>query len=101
MTTRVPDDRAPTWLAQRTADLESRGHSGSPADYRSGLTVIPGASDLIVAVGPTGSELSKDGGTSWSPIGSESFHAVRPRVQMRSGLSEMMAGSASWTVWLR
>jgi photosystem II stability/assembly factor-like uncharacterized protein len=59
-------DGGRTWKVVNTA----------PRDYRSGLSIIPGTSGLFVAVGPTGSDLSRDRGATWSPIGSELFHAV-------------------------
>jgi photosystem II stability/assembly factor-like uncharacterized protein len=48
----------------------------APRDYRSGLAFVLGRSGTVVTVGPTGSELSTDGGTSWSSIGTQGFHAV-------------------------
>ena len=48
-----------------------------PAGYRSCVTRIPGApGPTLVTVGPSGSELSTDGGKSWTPLGAEGFHAV-------------------------
>jgi photosystem II stability/assembly factor-like uncharacterized protein len=48
-----------------------------PAGYRSAVAYVPGASQpTVVAVGPTGSDLSTDGGESWSPLGEMGFHAV-------------------------
>ena len=48
-----------------------------PAGYRSAVAYVPGASQpTVVAVGPTGSDLSTDGGESWSPLGTMGFHAV-------------------------
>ncbi len=48
-----------------------------PAGYRSAVAYVPGASPpTVVAVGPTGSDLSTDGGESWSPLGTMGFHAV-------------------------
>jgi photosystem II stability/assembly factor-like uncharacterized protein len=48
-----------------------------PAGYRSAVAYVPGASQpTAVAVGPTGSDLSTDGGESWSPLGTMGFHAV-------------------------
>jgi photosystem II stability/assembly factor-like uncharacterized protein len=48
-----------------------------PAGYRSAIAYVPGASQpTAVAVGPTGSDLSTDGGESWSPLGKVGFHAV-------------------------
>ena len=38
---------------------------------------MPGTTKrLIVAAGPTGSDLSSDGGETWTPLGKMGFHAV-------------------------
>jgi photosystem II stability/assembly factor-like uncharacterized protein len=38
---------------------------------------MPGtASKTVVAVGPSGSDLSTDGGTTWQPLPETGFHAV-------------------------
>ena len=48
-----------------------------PAGYRSAVTFVPGASaPTLVAVGPTGSDVSLDGGTTWSALGKLGFHAA-------------------------
>jgi len=48
-----------------------------PAGYRSAVTFVPGTPrPKLVAVGPTGSDLSTDGGASWSPLGKTGFHAT-------------------------
>lgn len=46
-----------------------------PAGYRSGVARIPGTSTLV-AVGTSGSDVSRDGGQSWTPLGAEGFNAV-------------------------
>jgi photosystem II stability/assembly factor-like uncharacterized protein len=48
-----------------------------PAGYRSAVAVVPGMSrPTLVAVGPTGSDFSTDGGQTWLPLGKIGFHAV-------------------------
>lgn len=48
-----------------------------PAGYRSAVVRGRGASRIeLIAVGPSGSDYSLDGGRSWRPIGNEGFHAV-------------------------
>ena len=48
-----------------------------PGGYRSAVTYVPSASrSTAVAVGPTGTDLSTDGGESWTPLGTMGFHAV-------------------------
>lgn len=52
-----------------------------PAGYRSAVAYVPAAPaasarPALIAVGPTGSDISFDGGTSWKPLGSAGFHAL-------------------------
>ena len=52
-----------------------KGHE--PRGYRSGVAYVPGsAQPTLVAVGPTGSDLSTDGGQTWMPLGTSGFHTV-------------------------
>src|SRR5262245_3042355 len=46
-----------------------------PGGFRSAVAYAPGASTLV-AVGPSGSDYSLDGGSSWTPIGGAGYHAV-------------------------
>lgn len=48
----------------------------APKGYRSGVVYFP-KYHWLIAVGPTGSDFSKDGGTSWENFSSEGFHAVK------------------------
>ncbi|HWN08167.1 MAG TPA: hypothetical protein VNO50_02645 [Pyrinomonadaceae bacterium] len=51
--------------------------SSRPAGYRSGVARVSGAARLrLIAVGPSGTDYSLDGGRSWNPIGGDGFHAV-------------------------
>ena len=52
--------------------------TGKPPDgYRSAVTYVPAHRvQLLVAVGPTGTDLTADGGESWTPLGTMGFHAV-------------------------
>lgn len=65
----VTDDGGRTWRAPR-----GRGPNG----YRSCVARVSagGKSAALVAVGPNGSESSRDGGESWATIGAEGFHAA-------------------------
>ena len=48
-----------------------------PAGYRSAVCFVPGTTKpMAVAAGPTGSDLSTDGGETWEPLGKMGFHAV-------------------------
>jgi photosystem II stability/assembly factor-like uncharacterized protein len=55
----------------------SRTPGTPPAGYRSAVAFIPGQRlSTLVAVGPTGSDLSTDAGRTWSPLNQTGFHAV-------------------------
>ncbi|QDV37575.1 WD40/YVTN/BNR-like repeat-containing protein [Tautonia plasticadhaerens] len=48
-----------------------------PSGYRSAVAYVPGLeTPTLIAVGPTGSDISVDGGESWRPLGEQGFHAV-------------------------
>jgi photosystem II stability/assembly factor-like uncharacterized protein len=48
-----------------------------PGGYRSAVVYVPGtARPTLIVVGPTGSDVSTDGGESWSQLGAIGFHAV-------------------------
>jgi len=46
-----------------------------PGGFRSAVAYAPGAS-MLVAVGPSGSDFSLEGGASWAPIGGAGYHAI-------------------------
>lgn len=48
----------------------------APQGYRSGLTWHPHLPTVLIAVGPTGSDVSVDGGRHWSPFDPGSFDTV-------------------------
>jgi photosystem II stability/assembly factor-like uncharacterized protein len=55
----------------------SRIEGTPPQGFRSCVAYVPGArSLLLVAVGPSGSDYSRDGGRSWTSIAGEGFHSV-------------------------
>jgi photosystem II stability/assembly factor-like uncharacterized protein len=48
-----------------------------PCGYRSAVAFVPGTQGrVLVAVGPTGSDVSVDGGEDWRRLGTTGFHAV-------------------------
>lgn len=60
-----------------------------PAGYRSCVARVAGTrGPLLIAVGPSGSDYSTDGGRTWTPLGTEGFHA----------LSVARGGEAAWAV---
>jgi cellobiose epimerase len=61
-------DGGQTWMVR-----EGQG----PGGYRSAVAHVSIASQpTLIAVGPTGSDLSFDGGKNWRPLGTSEFHAV-------------------------
>lgn len=48
-----------------------------PGGYRSGVSWIPGSTASLVAVGPTGSDVSNDAGRSWTTFDTGSFDNVQ------------------------
>jgi photosystem II stability/assembly factor-like uncharacterized protein len=60
-----------------------------PAGYRSCVARVHGApGTTLIAVGPSGSDVSVDGGQSWTSLGTTGFHAV----------STARSGRAAWAV---
>jgi photosystem II stability/assembly factor-like uncharacterized protein len=48
-----------------------------PRGFRSAVAYIPNSrSPVLVAVGPSGSDVSTDDGDSWKPLGTQGFHAL-------------------------
>jgi photosystem II stability/assembly factor-like uncharacterized protein len=50
--------------------------TAEPGEYRSGVTWVPRPGQVALAVGPTGSDISYDGGLKWTRFDSGSFDAV-------------------------
>ncbi len=72
-----PDQASPQ-AAARTAD---GGHSWSPAAtpppaYRSGVAWLPHSRTAALAVGPTGTDLTTDGGRTWRAVDTGSYDTV-------------------------
>jgi photosystem II stability/assembly factor-like uncharacterized protein len=62
----VTNDGGMTWTAS----------PGPPGQYRSGSAYVPGTLNTYLAVGPTGSDYSRDGGLHWTRFDTGSFDAV-------------------------
>jgi photosystem II stability/assembly factor-like uncharacterized protein len=87
-----PDRPAP---AAWSADAGKTWHASAPGPrgYRSGVASAPEGSALI-AVGPSGTDLSRDGGKTWTPLGSLGFDSVSfasPTTAFASGESGRIA----------
>jgi photosystem II stability/assembly factor-like uncharacterized protein len=64
-------------------------HATRPRGYRSCVARVPGShGPTLVAVGPSGTDYSADGGRVWRRLGDEGFHAV----------SVTPRGDAAWAV---
>jgi photosystem II stability/assembly factor-like uncharacterized protein len=53
--------------------------------FRSAVAWVPGLSRTLVAVGPSGSDLSTDGGATWKALAGPGFHAVAFAPGSRTG----------------
>ena len=63
--------------------------AGRPGGYRSCVAYVPGTQGrMLIAVGPSGSDYSTNGGRIWKQLGAEGFHA----------LSVTPQGDAAWAV---
>ena len=60
------DDGGATWTKATT----------NPGGYRSGSDWVPGTRATVLAVGPSGSDVSTDGGRSWTAFDTGSFDSV-------------------------
>jgi photosystem II stability/assembly factor-like uncharacterized protein len=74
-------EREPARTAAHTSDggahWQAVAESARPGGYRSGVVYVPGTrGQVFVAVGPSGSDFSSDGGRTWKALGAEGFHAV-------------------------
>jgi photosystem II stability/assembly factor-like uncharacterized protein len=47
-----------------------------PSGFRSAVTFIPEEPGMVLTVGPSGSDMSRDGGRTWSKLESSGFHAL-------------------------
>ena len=75
------DFQAPTDGTDAAATSRDGGLTWSLArhalsGYRSGVAWLPGGARSLVAVGPTGSDVSRDSGRSWSPLDSGSLDSI-------------------------
>jgi photosystem II stability/assembly factor-like uncharacterized protein len=83
-------DGGQTWAFQGVAsqpasatDSRSRERAANPVvtparlrSFRSAVAFVPGTKGLgLVAVGPGGTDISRDGGVTWAPLGEDGYHA--------------------------
>lgn len=74
----VPDghDRAASYTRDGGRTWTLVPDAQAPQGYRSGSAWVPGTHRTVVAVGPTGSDVSVDGGRSWKQFDDGSFDSV-------------------------
>ncbi|GAA2496926.1 oxidoreductase [Terrabacter carboxydivorans] len=75
------DFAAPTGAVDNAAWTADGGRTWTksttnPSGYRSGSAWVPRTARTVLAVGPTGSDVSTDGGRSWSTFDTGSFDSV-------------------------
>lgn len=67
-----------------------------PRGYRSAVEYID--KNLLIATGPTGTDISRDGGQTWEALADEGFHAVR---KAKKGTKTYLAGGKGRIAALR
>lgn len=72
----ITSDGGRTWKLVRNSGL---------AGFRSAVAWIPGTRSELVAVGPSGSDYSSDGGFTWRSIGTTGYHTFSPARRGRTG----------------
>jgi photosystem II stability/assembly factor-like uncharacterized protein len=63
--------------------------------FRSAVAFVPSRRDTVVAVGPSGSDISTDGGLTWRPIDGPGFHTVSVAPRGRSAWAAGEKGSVA------
>lgn len=71
-----PDDASNNAAYTRDGGKTWRPAKSNPAGYRSGSAWVPGALGTALAVGPSGSDVTTDGGRTWSGFDQGSFDSV-------------------------
>ncbi|NUT40418.1 MAG: oxidoreductase, partial [Thermoactinospora sp.] len=71
-------DQVSPQAAARTADTgrDWRPAATPPPAYRSGVAWLPYSRSAALAVGPTGTDLTTDGGRTWRTVDSGSYDTV-------------------------
>ncbi len=82
-TAAVTTDGGTTWVAAESP----------PSGFRECVVAVSAATPrVLIAVGPSGTDLSEDGGNTWRPIGEGRFHAVGFSADGATGLAVGMDG---------
>ena len=73
----APNDTAANVALTDDGGVTWRVPGGRPRGYRSGVAYVPGTGGrALIAVGPSGSDLSSDGGETWTTIDTVAFNSV-------------------------
>ena len=66
------------WRRQQTEGERGSSHKArEPKGYRSAVAYVPGTGGFVlVAVGTSGSDSSKDGGNNWTGLDQENYNSV-------------------------
>ncbi|RKT79143.1 photosystem II stability/assembly factor-like uncharacterized protein [Terracoccus luteus] len=71
-----PDEAADNAAFTRDGGKTWQKSRSNPSGYRSGSDWVPGAYGTALAVGPSGSDVTTDGGRTWAPFDAGSFDSV-------------------------
>jgi photosystem II stability/assembly factor-like uncharacterized protein len=71
------DPTVGTDMAAYSRDGRTWHPAGDPGGYRSAVTWVPRAPRTALAVGPTGSDLTRDGGRTWTTFSDTGFDSVQ------------------------
>jgi hypothetical protein len=73
---RAPDDEHSPLRDGEVAEVRLLGGRTPSRRYRSGVDWLTGAREMLIAVGPTGSDVSYDGGRNWRAFDAAPYDAV-------------------------
>lgn len=71
----APDDGSDSAAVKRGRSPWKASNS-SLGGYRSGVAYVPGSGNVVVAVGPTGSDVSVNGGRNWSSFDDTAYDGI-------------------------
>ena len=82
----VTDDGGATWRVP--ADLR--------VGFRSAVRYLDASGERLVAVGSHGADLSRDGGASWTSLGTQGFHALAVPPERGDGVVALAIGAEAF-----
>ncbi|QEH42775.1 YCF48-related protein [Chitinophaga sp. XS-30] len=84
----VMDAREGNCLLTNDGGRSWKAPATPPRGYRSAVEYLDG--NRVLCTGPTGTDMSADGGLTWAPVSNEGFHAAR---KAKNGSRVFLAGS--------